>query len=352
LFRDCDMTPRKKHPIEQLLSDEFMARVKPITETLLRQQEQMQKQFALSDDLIARIQQTTEPLLLAQKKMQQQFALSDDLIAQLKPIAETLSRQQQKMQEQLAPFAEEIHRITKQFEGEAAKWQAILEPLATQFEAVQKALAGLPQQTQAQARTLAHNGWYIDPDMSPRPIADLVEQFETGRADNAHATLCAHYESRLDEVQQKLCKNHPERERLIRSAFAAHRRGDFAASIPLLLAQADGICRDITGVQLYAQDKLKSLVNDAEPIALSILVALVDPAPITANRQARKGIRGILNRHAVMHGESTDYDTALNSSRAISLLVFVEWAVGEILRSQLPARTAKNPAPKKQVGAD
>ncbi len=35
----------------------------------------------------------------------------------------------------------------------------------------------------------------------------------------------------------------------------------------------------------------------------------------------------ILNRHAILHGESTTYDTRLNSCRAMSLLVYVAWVV-------------------------
>lgn len=53
----------------------------------------------------------------------------------------------------------------------------------------------------------------------------------------------------LDEVEELLCRELLKRERFFRSAFAAHRRGDHAASIPLMLLQADGMCRDYTGLR-------------------------------------------------------------------------------------------------------
>ena len=55
-------------------------------------------------------------------------------------------------------------------------------------------------------------------------------------------------------------------------------------------------------------------------------------AQIPLKRQMNKrdaNDAGLLNRHAVMHGESLDFDTKMNSLRALSLLNYVALALDE-----------------------
>lgn len=221
--------------------------------------------------------------------------------------------------------------------------EAVLAPLGKQIEALQqsfkpiieslvRSLEELPKKNRETLIALADNGWYLDPDLSLPDMFELAEKFTSGSLDDANSALCNHFDGRASEIGLCLISQLPERSRLFASAFEAHRRGEYALSIPVFLAQADGVCHKITGVQLYSKNrngipKLADvlLTPDISKLTASMLTPIIEPSPITASSKSREGMTNILNRHAVLHGESTDYDNRLNSCRAISLLVYVAW---------------------------
>lgn len=226
--------------------------------------------------------------------------------------------------------------------------EAAFAPLGEQFKALQTSIAPLlqslsqsfeklPPQIRDALMTLADNGWYASPDLSIPAMFRLAEAFTPENVAAANEALCDYFESELDAVESHLVSQLPERSRLLAAAFAAHRRSEYALSIPVFLAQADGICQKITGEQLYSKDrsgtpKLADLLitPDTPLFTKSMLAPIIEPAPITANARARQQLPdNILNRHAVLHGESTDYDTRLNSCRSISLLIYVAWILHE-----------------------
>ena len=133
--------------------------------------------------------------------------------------------------------------------------------------------------------------------------------------------------------QSDLCDRFPDRSRFLDQAFDAHRRGDYALAIPVFLIQADGICKETVGEQLYARangvPRLAEILgaeNEA-PLRASLLSPLTDPHPISASPHERSGGPEQLFRHAILHGESLDYDTRANACRSISLLVYVAWVL-------------------------
>ena len=68
----------------------------------------------------------------------------------------------------------------------------------------------------------------------------------------------------------------------------------------------------------YARANSNNVFNEV------LHMALVEHIPLKHQMSKRGQVEGhILNRHAVMHGESLDYDTEENSLRAISLLNYV-----------------------------
>ena len=219
--------------------------------------------------------------------------------------------------------------------GEQVKaLQTSLKPL---FESLSRSIDKLPPQIRDALMTLADNGWYASPNLSIPAMFRLAEAFTPENVAAANEALCDYFESELDAVESHLVSQLPERSRLLAAAFAAHRQSEYALSIPVFLAQADGICQKITGEQLYSKkgNGMPRLADvlvapDSPRFTKSMLAPIIEPAPITANASARQQLPGnILNRHAVLHGESTDYDTRLNSCRSISLLVYVAWILYE-----------------------
>lgn len=198
-------------------------------------------------------------------------------------------------------------------------------------ESVARSIESLSPKTQVALMTLANNGWYMDPDLSIPAIFRIAEAFTPENVSEANDAMCEYFDGQIGHIEQRLTELVPERVRLLSAALSAHVRGEYALSIPVFLAQADGICHEITGVQLYGRDNGKPKLAKAlrkqpiSPFVLSMLSPIIEPAPISAGEKERLGMIDILNRHCVLHGESIDYDNRLNSCRAISLVGYVAW---------------------------
>lgn len=298
--------------------------------------------FELSPAIAAQVKQMAAGMKREEDRLR---ALMAPVVEQMQPLVRLMKEEARRNAEHVAFVKKHIEPIIREVTKHERQYLAQWKELQRDFQPIFAKLQRLPDTTRESAKTLAQHGWFIDPGMSPRESADLANAFSKGEEADAHAALCAFFDKRLPSAEEELCSANPQRARMIRSAFAAHKRGDFAASIPVLLAQADGICREVTGVQLYSRRKLEPLTEGVRPHVLAVLAAVIEPSPMTAGEKDRVGLTGILNRHAVMHGESTDYDTALNSSRAVSLLIFVQWALCEVLKPILDKKAAAQKKP-------
>ena len=212
--------------------------------------------------------------------------------------------------------------------------QAFQKALASAFIDIKRVIEKLPEKNRQALKILAKNGWYPNFDLSLPILFEMATKFSSGDNADANNILCDHFDSHITDIELDFNKKLPVRGRLLSYAFQAHRQGDYALSIPVFLAQADGICQEITGIQLYSRNysgipMLASVLitPDISPFYLSILTPIIEPMPISASRNEREQMDNILNRHIVLHGESTDYDNRLNSCRAISLLIYVEWVL-------------------------
>lgn len=221
----------------------------------------------------------------------------------------------------------QVKQWAADFRFETINATTVKKALAPLFESIAQSVESLPPKTQTALMTLANNGWYIDPGLSIPAIFRIAEAFTPEDVSEANDAMCGYSDNHLDQIEQRLSDQVPERARLLSAAFGAHRRGEYILSIPVLLAQADGICHKITGVQLYSRIKLASFLEKQgmSPFVRSMLSPITEPAPISANENERAEMIDIFNRHSILHGESTDYDNKLNSCRAISLVAYVAW---------------------------
>lgn len=176
---------------------------------------------------------------------------------------------------------------------------------------------------------LATAGWYLDPEMSIADIVHFKEDLETGTVEELNEEMAQHFRDSLDRIEESLCDDHPKRAHLISEAFAAHRDGKYGLSITALFAQADGICHDLTGYQIFTKTGISRFVKRIKPEALELayLEPLLRTIPITESSQQRRARIPQLNRHAVMHGESVDFATEENGLKAISFINFVSHAL-------------------------
>ncbi len=193
-------------------------------------------------------------------------------------------------------------------------------------------ISKLPAALQQAVFTLMHRGWFFDPAMPLAQWWTVHKMIAAGSVVEADQFMVNHFESRLNEIENQLSSTLPHRASKFKSGFAAHRRGEYDLSILAFLSQADGVCNELRGGHFFLVDKYTRLPEAAEyassfkenPLERIVHMALTAKLPIQVQMSKRTTVGlDLLNRHAVMHGESLDHDTKENSLRAISLLNYV-----------------------------
>lgn len=255
----------------------------------------------------------------------------------------------------LFPAVQQWQTIVKQFQAvvlpkippaieQIGKWQKLfMERVAPAIGQMVVAFQNMPPRFQEALITLAKNGWYLDLSMPFSDIWEFEALLNKGETEAVDDLLIKHFEERLDEIEESLVSALPKRERILRAAFRAHRHEEFELSVPVFLAQSDGVCLELTGYHFFIKDKktqkpgptayVESLVG--KEVQSAILAPLTETLPIAANSQERnKILRNLgvqnwqeLNRHIVLHGESIDYGLRINSLKAISLINYLVGAI-------------------------
>ncbi len=131
-----------------------------------------------------------------------------------------------------------------------------------------------------------------------------------------------------------------DRYTLVQKALMHHCNGAYEASVPIVLAQADGIVLDLTDKQLFSRRHAEGLV-DSETLAglpegLRLLV------PLLAENQDQTTASGVLRRHGILHGRELGYATLINSTKCFVLLLAVmDWAETPVQRLVETRRTER-----------
>jgi hypothetical protein len=249
---------------------------------------------------------------------------------------------QRTLQETLQPFLDTQRRLSETLQIGIDAHRDILErlrdfqvdlgrTLIPLMEDLRKSAEELPGQTRSALYALGQHGWYLDPEIPHTAIWHLEAALTEGNVEEAERTLCEYFRNRAPDIAESLIAEHPRRAHLIRSAFNAHERGEYELSIPVLLAQANGICVEATKYELFSKrDRAKIAAYVDMEVTNALMAAVLSPLTISLPISFTEGERGPdfaqLNRHVVLHGESVDYGTELNSLKAISLLNYVAYA--------------------------
>ena len=124
-----------------------------------------------------------------------------------------------------------------------------------------------------------------------------------------------------------------QRARLVERAWAHHQAGAYEASIPIVLAQIDGVTHDATtsldrpkGRTFFSKTNAQADVLDDATVA-GIDYGLTAVRHWFSAEVEVSGGHGGGSRHGVLHGRDVTYDTKANSTRCFVLLLAVwEWA--------------------------
>ena len=130
-------------------------------------------------------------------------------------------------------------------------WSEYGPQIAAGILAFEANTARLPQDIQDESKLLAERGWYMDPHFPLASLRTLVADFECGRAREIDEQLVEYYRNLQPWTEERLLRKYPHRSAAMEQAFEAHTSGKYYLSIPVLLAQADGICVDLLGSKLF-----------------------------------------------------------------------------------------------------
>ncbi len=177
------------------------------------------------------------------------------------------------------------------------------------------------------ANALIENGWYVLLDAPEPSLRAIAELFRTD-PDAANERMCELVRSQVDSIENDVVEQFPRRAEILRDAFAAHRQGTFSLSIPVFIAQTDGCWYERCGRNLFG-DNIDETIENAMVgrtrggITEQLLRSLTNSQwQLRQSKKERAADFCELNRHQVLHGEVTDYDTEKNSLKAITLLHF------------------------------
>ena len=175
---------------------------------------------------------------------------------------------------------------------------------------------------------LACRGWFLGPRFPVGAIPQLGSSVEI-TPDDVDEVVARHVRWHLDDIEAALIGFYPLRSYLFQEAFWAHRDSRYSLSILAFLAQADGIFRERFGKQLFRQGSEGAVRAFSSEVRGRFFQAhlhpLTQPIPLWVDsRYLGDDFEG-LNRHQVLHGMQVDYNTELNSLKAISLLDYLSW---------------------------
>lgn len=169
-------------------------------------------------------------------------------------------------------------------------------------------------------------GWYPDVEMPFSNLSAVVDFFKTDpvSAEREYATFLA---GELATVQERLTLSCPSRRHLYEDGFVAHQQGLYFSSVPVFLAQAEGLAWERLGAVLYSRKKLRKrmtkLENENWSLSEALMWPLLEPTDINKTAGERPMTFSGLNRHRVLHGVDITYGTETNSLKALSHLLFV-----------------------------
>lgn len=239
------------------------------------------------------------------------------------------------------PLGELLLQVAKTFQEVAPQIQAslreaqelfasFLEQNSEFFEQLErflKELQYLPERQREAWVTAAERGWYMNattPASMRRAVLDSKDALD--------CYMVEHLEKDWAAITESILSAHPERREILECAFQLHTEGRYIAAIPLMLAQADGICAQALGAHLFTDHekrdaKLTEMGSNTDSfigILLSVLGLKTQfSAGISKYSAPKKALAP--NRNGILHGSHRhlDYGTKTNSLKTFSLLAFI-----------------------------
>jgi len=247
--------------------------------------------------------------------------------------------------EQFRPIITTIYEIQKTFALIFAEmsesYRTWIKQNSYLFELLPKLVERAKEWQKAQKQNvieMAQRGWFpnwFTFDYVPeQDVTDLDE------------LMTMHLNESWDEIVSCIIARCPKRKHILETSFVLHKSRNYIASVPLFIAQADGIFCEEIKTFLFAGDKpkevLEQLVDSGELQKGFFEDILLEPYKIKT--QFSEGVKKSTkqdktkapNRNGILHGhrKHLDYGTEKNSLKAFSLLAFVVFSTKDVFKKK------------------
>ena len=174
--------------------------------------------------------------------------------------------------------------------------------------------------------------WFIEPSLKTVTFRQLLAAKQASEVDEI---LIKHYKNNAVRILADLKKDFPNRSDIFDEIFFAHNNGLYYLSCIAFMTQVDGVVYDTFKGKNYFQGDFFGTNRDAlieineESIKLYFLKQLFnDELPIKLSFKKRNEMKiEHLNRHQILHGESTNFSSEINSLKALSLLAAMAFSL-------------------------
>ncbi|MDE2816150.1 MAG: hypothetical protein OXK81_05540 [Chloroflexota bacterium] len=209
---------------------------------------------------------------------------------------EAVRKTAKEAQSHLIPLREELRKSARKLKSSLAR-------IPTGFHVIEKC------------------GWFPDLEMD----SGLVALLSKAGPDAVDSELSKWFKGRLWDIETELTKYHLHRAGLICDAFWAHSEERYSLSVLSFLSQADGIWHDSFSSNVFRKEERKHIcalhsVRDHRSVIGLFLSPLGQALPVWLSESERDDSFSNLNRHLVLHGLDTNYDTEEYSLKAMSFL--------------------------------
>jgi hypothetical protein len=221
------------------------------------------------------------------------------------------------------------------------KGNGAMDTFAAYLKAFGQLVEALPKLLQQSLLDLGQQGWYFGGNFTVGQSQQLIKRVNSTPKEQRDGVLCDWVDEQLGTIEHRLSEEYQNRALIFEQAFWAHRNQKYALSVPALLAQADGICKQRLGVLLF-DGSFAAIKRIAKRQALNggtaiMLAPLIEKLAIVESENLRLAKRQQLNRHAILHGESTDYGVREVGCKAVLYLDYVNWGISALANARSEA---------------
>jgi hypothetical protein len=190
-------------------------------------------------------------------------------------------------------------------------------------------MASVPENIRIFSERAALIGWFAT---SESFLGEMKKSFDKGQ-DELDSYMIQEIDCNYEKIKSLILGNHLNRQKILACAFQLHENENWTASIPLFLAQTEGIFCENVGAFLFSeQAKRKERLKERfEEKASEYMPYFYSPfevktqfsSSISSNSQAKK--KNGPNRNGILHGSKKhlDYGSKTNSYKCISLLSYI-----------------------------